>query len=157
QGIQESDSDALDADGAGETFLAVRDTGDGWRISLGYTAAEVARMRTGSPVPAPGGGLAPIGADTPEAAVEGFLRAAVGLALEGVVARLSPGELRALHDCWPVLVAGSDLPTAADVPADIELTDLSLRSTTDGDRGQVFIDSIGVDVVTEDFEGGATI
>src|SRR5690606_21118682 len=157
QGVQESDSDTLDPEEAGETFVVVRDTGDGWRISLGYTAAEVARMRSGAPVPAAGAGLAAIGADTPEEAVEGFLQAAAGIDIEGVVARLSPGELRALHDYWPVLVDSGDLPSAADVPADIELTDLSLRSSTDGDRGQVFIDSIGVDVVAEDFEGGATI
>lgn len=157
RGIQESDSDTMDPADADEAFLVVRDTGDGWRISLGYTAVEVARMRTGTPVPAAGAGLTPIGADTPEEAVEGFLQAAVDIDIEGVVARLSPGELRALHDYWPVLVGGTDLPGPDDVPAEIELTDLALRSSTDGDRGQVFIDSIGVDVVAEDFEGGATI
>ena len=157
RGVQQSDSEALDPAEADDTFLVVRDTGDGWRVSLGYTAMEAARVAQGAPVPAAGAGLAAIGADTPEEAVEGFLQAAVGVDIEGVVARLSPGELRAVHDYWPVLVSGADLPTADDVPADIALTDLSLRSSTDGDRGQVFIDSIGVDVVAEDFAGGATI
>jgi hypothetical protein len=157
RGIQESDSDTMDPGEAQDSFLVVRDTGDGWRISLGYTAVEAARVAQGAPVPAAGVGLPAIGADTPEEAVEGFLQAAAGIDIEGVVARLSPGELRAVHDYWPVLVGGTDLPTAADVPADIELVDLSLRSSTDGDRAQVFIDSIGVDVVTDDFEGGATI
>ncbi|HSP04774.1 MAG TPA: hypothetical protein VLR27_14780 [Acidimicrobiales bacterium] len=157
RGVQQSESDTLDPAEADDTFLVVRDTGDGWRVSLGYTAVEAARVAQGAPVPAAGAGLAAIGADTPEEAVEGFLQAAVGIDIEGVVARLSPGELRAVHDYWPVLVGGTDLPTADDVPADIALTDLSLRSSTDGDRGRVFIDSIGVDVVTEDFEGGATI
>ena len=157
RGVQESDSDTLDPAEAGDTFLVARDTGDGWRVSLGYTAMEAARVAQGAPVPAAGAGLTAIGADTPEEAVEGFLRAAAGIDIEGVIARLSPGELRALHDYWPVLVGGAELPTAADVPADIELVDLALRSSTDGDRGQVFIDSIGVDVTTEDFVGGATI
>jgi hypothetical protein len=157
RGVQQSESDTLDPAEADDTFLVVRDTGDGWRVSLGYTAVEVARVAQGAPVPAVGAGLAAIGADTPEEAVEGFLLAAVGIDIEGVVARLSPGELRAVHDYWPVLVGGADIPTADDVPADIALTDLALRSSTDGDTGRVFIDSIGVDVVTEDFEGGATI
>lgn len=157
RGIQESDSDTIDPGEADDTFLVARDTGDGWRVSLGYTAMEAARLAQGAPVPAIGAGLTPIGGDTPEEAVEGLLRAAVGIDIEGVVARLSPGELHAVHDYWPVLASGTDLPSRDDVPADIELTDLSLRSSTDGDRGQVFIDSIGVDVVTEDFEGGATI
>jgi hypothetical protein len=157
RGIQQSDSDTIDPAEAADTFLVVRDTGDGWHISLGYTGVEAARLAQGAPVPAAGAGLAAIGADTPEEAVEGLLRAAVGIDIEGVVARLSPGELGAVHDYWPVLVSDRDLPGPDDVDADIALTDLSLRSSTDGDRGQVFIDSIGVDVVTGDFEGGATI
>jgi hypothetical protein len=157
RGIQQSDSEALDPAEADDTFVVVRNTGDGWRVSLGYTAVEAARMRAGAQVPVAGAGLTAIGADSPEAAVEGFLRAVIGIDVEGAVARLSPGELRAVHDYWPALVGGADLPTAADVPAEMDLTDLELRSTTDGDRGQVFVDSIGIDVVTEDFEGGATI
>lgn len=157
EGIQESDSDALDPDQVGETFVVVRDTGDGWNVSLGYTAVEVARERAGAQVPVAGAGLTAIGAASPEAAVEGLLQAAVAIDIEGVVARLSPDELRAVHDYWPALVDDADLPTSDDVEAEIELADLELRSTTDGDRGQVFIDSIGVDVVTEDFSGGGTI
>ena len=157
RGIQESDSEALDPDATGDVFVVVRDTGDGWHVSLGYTAVEAARLDMGAPVPAGGAGLKAIGAASPEEAVEGFLEALVAVDIEGAVARLSPGELGAVHDYWRVLVADADLPTAADVPADIELTDLELRSTEDGDRGQVFIDSIGLDVVTEDFEGGGTI
>ena len=157
RGIQESDSEAIDPDQTGDTFIVARDTGDGWRISLGYTAVEAARLDSGAPVPAAGAGLTPIGADSPEEAVEGFLQAAVAIDVEGAVARLSPSELRAVHDYWPVLVDDADLPSADDVDAAIELTDLELRSTTDGNRGLVFVDSIGIDVVTDDFEGGGTI
>lgn len=157
RGIQDSDSDVMDPSEAGDTFLVARDTGDGWRVSLGYTAVEAARLEMGAGIPTSGAGLTPIGADSPEAAVEGFLRAAAGIDIEGMVARLSPSELRAVHDYWPVLTGDAQLPTRADVPADIELVDLRLRSSTDDDRGRVFVDSIGVDVVTEDFEGGATV
>lgn len=157
RGIQQSDSDALASEDAGGAFLVARDTGDGWSVSIGYTAVEVVRERMGAAVPAAGAGLTAIGADTPEAAVEGLLRAAAAIDVEGVVARLSPGEVRALHDYWPALVDQADLPTPDDVDADIELTDLELRSDTSGDRAQVFVDSIGIDVVTDDFEGGGTI
>ena len=157
RGIQQSDSDTLASEDTAGAFLVARDTGDGWSVSVGYTAVEVARERIGAAVPAAGGGLAAIGADTPEGAVEGLLRAAAAIDVEGVVARLSPGEVGALHDYWPVLVDQAGLPTPDDVDADIELTDLELRSDTSGDRAQVFVDSIGVDVVTDDFEGGGTI
>lgn len=157
RGIQESDSEALDPDGTGEAFVVVRNTGDGWHVSPGYTAVEAARLDMGAPVPAAGAGLRAKGAGSPEAAVEEFLKAAVAIDVEGALARLSPGELGAVHDYWPVLVADADVPTAEDVPADIQLTDLVLRATSDGDRRQVFVDSIGVDVVTEDFAGGGTI
>jgi len=137
-----------------DTFLVARETDDGWRVSLGYTAAEAARLSMSKPVPATG--MAPIGAESPEAAVEGFLRAATQVDLRGLVARLSPAELRALHHYWPVLVDESDLPTADDLDATIELTDLELEADVDGDRARVSIRSIGADWTTDDFDGGAT-
>lgn len=156
-GIQESDSEVLDPEQSGDTFLVARDTGDGWRISLGYTAVEATRMGMDAGIPVAGAGLEPVGAGSPEEAVEGFLRAAATLNVEAAVARLSPRELRAVHDYWPVLADDADLPTPEDLDAEIELTDLELRSETGGDRARVFVDSIGVDVVGEDFVGGGTI
>jgi hypothetical protein len=156
RGIRQSDSEVLDPDGAGEAFVVVRNTGDGWHVSPGYTAVEAARLDMGAPVPSAGAGLTASGADSPEGAVEEFLEAAVAIDVEGALARLSPGELGAVHDYWPVLAASGDVPTAEDVPADITLRDLVLRPTTDGDRGEVFVERIGIDVVTEDFTGGGT-
>jgi len=159
RGHQDSDSDTMTPDEADDTFLVVRKGGDGWRISIGYTAVEAARAQSGAPVPSPGSGLAAVGADSPEAAVEGFLRAAAELDAPGMVARLSPDELGALHDYWRVLVPEDDLAALRDeLGADIELTDLELRSDVDGDRAQVFIDAIGVDVTADDGStGGGTI
>lgn len=157
RGIQESDSDTMDPAEADDTFIVVRDTGDGWRISLGYTAAEAARVQSGKPLPAEGAGLAPVGADSPEAAVDGFLRAVADLDVRGAVARLSPAEFAALQDYWPILVDDADLAPLQDLPVDIELTELEMHSETDGDHGQVFIDAFGVDVVAEEFTGGATV
>jgi len=149
--LQQEDEDSVASE---DTFLVARETSDGWRVSLGYTAAEAARISMGAPVPATG--MATLGADSPEAAVEGFLQAAADVDVRGLVARLSPNELRALHHYWPVLVEEADLPTAEDVDAEIELRDLELEADRDGDRAQVLVRSIGVDVVSDDFVGGAT-
>lgn len=157
RGHQDSDSDTLTPDEADDTFLVVRDSGDGWRISIGYTAVEAARAQSGAPVPSPGSGLVPVGADSPEAAVDGFLRAAAALDVPGVVARLSPDELGALQDYWHVLVQPDDLAVVDELDVDIELTDLELRADEDGDRAQVFVDAFGVDVTADGTTGGATV
>lgn len=155
EGYRDSDSEAI-TEGADDTFLAVRETGDGWRVSIGYTAAEAARISMGKPVPAVG--LSPVGADSPEAAVDGFLQAAAALDIRGVVARMSPHEMGALQHYWPVLVEPGSLPDAGELGVEITLSDLEYRSSTSGDRAQVFIDSFGIDVVDEDgTAGGATI
>jgi len=151
--LDEREEDEVSADD--DVFLVARETADGWRVSLGYTAVEAIRMDLGRPVPATG--MAPVGADSPEAAVEGLLRAAAAVDVRGIVARLSPHELGALQHYWPVLVDDADLPTADDVGATIELTDLELEADTDGDRAVVAIRAIGADVTTDDFEGGATL
>lgn len=155
EGYRDSDSEAI-SEGDDDTFLAVRDTGDGWRVSIGYTAAEAARISMGKPVPAVG--LTPVGADSPEAAVDGFLHAAAALDIRDLVARLSPHEMGALQHYWPVLVEPGSIPDADELGVQITLSDLEYRSRTDGNRAQVFIDSFGIDVVADDgTEGGATI
>jgi hypothetical protein len=155
EGYRDSDSEPI-TEGDDDTFLAVRETGDGWRVSIGYTAAEAARISMGKPVPAVG--LTPVGADSPEAAVDGFLHAAAALDIRAVVARLSPHEVGALQHYWPVLVEPGSIPDADELGVQITLSDLEYRSRTDGNRAQVFIDSFGIDIVDEDgTEGGATI
>lgn len=158
RGHQDSDSDTMTPEQADDTFLVAHEGSDGWRVSIGYTAVEAARAQMGTPAPAAGAGLTAIGADSPEAAVEGFLQAATALDVEGMVARLSPNELRALHDYWPVLVPQGSLDGFTDqLDAELELVDLQLRSDADGDRAQVFIDSIGLDVTADGETGGGTI
>jgi hypothetical protein len=151
-GVQESESDEITDD---DTFLVARDTGEGWRVSLGYTAAEAARLSAGKPVPATG--MAAVGADSPEAAVEGFLRAAADVDVRGMVARLSPNELRALHHYWPVLVDEGTLPSADDLGVTIDLVELDLDADTSGSTARVFVRAIGVDITDEDFVGGVTL
>ncbi|WP_436794453.1 hypothetical protein [Actinospongicola halichondriae] len=123
-----------------DVFLVARDGGDGWRVSIGYTVAEVARLEAGQPLPtAP---IEPVGADSPEAAVQGMVDALADLDLRDAVARLSPNEFAALQDYADLFLAEAQAEADA-MSEDFELTidDLELRSDTSGDTATVFVDS----------------
>lgn len=143
--LEFDESDAIADDG---TFLVARDTGDGWRVSIGYTIAEHARLDAGLPLPTDG--IEPVGADSPEAAVEGMLRSLAGFDLEGVLARLSPGEFGALQDYAPLFIAPAvDELRAAGEEFAIEIDDLELRSEGSGDRSTVYVDGFAVTVASD--------
>lgn len=144
-GFEESDTTTLD--GALDEFLAVRRGTDGWRVSIGYTAAEAARIESDLPLPDPSQALSPIGAETPEDAVEGVVRALAGLDLAGVVARLSPGEMGALQEYWPLLADGTTAVDGAGV--DIDVRDIDLRADTEGDRARVYVDGFDVELTAD--------
>lgn len=157
----EADIDELDTDesndieqGSDEFLVAVK-TSDGWRVSLGYTIAEQARDDAGVDFDDLGEGIEPVGADSPEEAIEGFLTAVTDFDLEEVIARLSPNEFAALQ-----AYAGLYLDEAEDGFAegaevvDITIDELDLDSEEDGDRATVFVR--GFDVTIELAEGVAT-
>lgn len=141
-GVEESETSPITDD---DTFLVARNGSDGWRVSIAYTAAEAARSELGLPLPA--SGISPIGADSPEAAVEGMLRATADLDLQGIIARLSPGELGALQEYAGLFIdeAAAELQSAS---ADFEMSidELSLRSDEAGDRASVFIEAFAVTI-----------
>lgn len=129
--------------GADDVFLVARDGGDGWRVSIGYTVAEAARIDAGQPIPTDV--IDPIGADSPEDAVRGMADAAADLDLRGMIARLSPNEFRALQE-YATLALGpieSEVDGARD-DVDIEIEELRLRSEGSGDRATVFVDGFAV-------------
>lgn len=141
-GFQESNtSDIFDDD----VFLVARAGDDGWRVSIGYTLAEVARLESGQPLPTVG--IEPVGADSPEAAVEGMVDALVDLDLRDVVARLSPAEFAALQDYADLFLAeaqsGADEATDG---FDVTVDELTLRADTSGDTATVFVDAVAVTV-----------
>ncbi len=143
-----SGSDSSTIDAGSEDFLAVRRGPDGWRVSIAYTVAEAARLDAGAPVPDPAAALTPIGADSPEAAVDGVVRAMAALDLPGVVARFSPDELRALQEYWP-LVGADALPDASELGMQVDVRSLDLRSETDGDRARVYVDGFDVGMTVD--------
>lgn len=146
EGKTDSDTTDLAAD---DTFLAVRESDDGWRVSIGYTAAEAARLDAGLPLPA--GGITPTGADSPEAAVEGMVGAITGLDLEGMIARLSPAEFGALQEYAELFLADAqaELDTVRQ-DFTMSVDDLELRSETDGDRGTVFVDGFALTMTVDE-------
>lgn len=151
-GFQESDTTTFDA--TLDEFLAVRRGAEGWRVSIAYTAAEAARIESDLPAPDLTRALSPIGAETPEAAVEGVVRAMADLDLAGVVARLSPAEMGALQEYWSLLA--DDAEAVATAGFELDVRDLSLRSETDGDRARVYVDGFDVEVTADGMRLGLT-
>lgn len=148
-------SDSGPVDEGDDTFLVAHDGPDGWRVSIGYTAVESARLDLGAPVPA--GGLAPIGADDPAAAVEDLLRAGFALDLDGVIARLSPAELGAVQDYWPVLGPGPGEAPELPEGVEVRLVSLDTEVEADGDRARVRLRGVDVEVDTPDGDLGILV
>lgn len=88
----------------GEDFYLVAVDDDGWYLSFWYTVMDAIFTETGYGTPAFGNGLAPIGADSAEAAVEGAFRELLSLDLEGLIGMLPPTEMRALYDYMPLVM-----------------------------------------------------
>lgn len=90
-------SERTQLDTSSREFLVARETPDGWRVSLGYTAAELARDAVGGAAPAAGSGIAAQGADSPEAAVENMVRSAASFDFDALIAGFS-SEMRPLRE-----------------------------------------------------------
>ncbi len=144
-GFRESETSDIYEDGNDEIFLVAREGVDGWRVSIGYTIAELARLDAGQPLLA--AGIEPVGADSPEAAVEGMVAALVELDLRDAIARLSPNEFAALHDYADLFLAEAEAEVS-EIRDDFDVTvdDLTLRSDVSGDTASVFMDSVAITI-----------
>jgi hypothetical protein len=88
----------------GDDFYLVAVEDDGWYLSYWYTMMDAIFSETGYGTPAFGNGLAPVGAESPEAAVEGAFRELLSLDLEGLIGMLPPTEMRAMYDYMPLVI-----------------------------------------------------
>lgn len=100
-----------------------------WYVSAMYTLGETVRAESGAPMP---DGITPIGANSPEAAVDGMLDAVARFDLEGVIARLNPDEAQALQRYAPLFLdeAQADLDQAvaeSGIALDIEVEQQVVR------------------------------
>ena len=138
-----SESETSDITEGEDTFLVARNGPDGWRVSIGYTIAEAARLDAGVPLT---DGIAPEGADGPSEAVDQMLHAMADLDLRRVIALLAPGELGALQDYAGLFIDQAETDIAeATADADVRIDDLQLRE--DGDT--VFVDAFALTVTVE--------
>jgi hypothetical protein len=77
--------------------------GGGWHVSLFYSIAEAIRGdRTAAPVL--GNGPKPVGATTPDGALNELVTAAMNLDLDKVIGMLPPDEMRAVYDYAPLFL-----------------------------------------------------
>ncbi len=126
---------------AGEDFylVAVEEDG-GWYLSFWYTVMDAIFSETGYGTPAFGSGLEPVGADSPEAAVEAALSQVLALDLEGLVGLLPPTEMRALYDYMPLVMGDYNETVGAFgsfVTIDLKSLGTSVSSAENGKRVKI--------------------
>jgi hypothetical protein len=116
-----------------EVFLVAMETDGRWHVSLGFSAAEYARRSDGQPRPALADGVQPVGADSPEAAVQELADAASDVAL------LPPDSMRALQVYAPLFLADAQRDVDQSVAEeglqlDIEIGDVETTNVDGGTR-----------------------
>jgi len=148
----------------GSTFpIAVVKRSGHWYVSLWYSVAENARIAAGEPMPSVADRPVPIGADSPEAAVERLIREGLRLDPRTVIGMLDPEEMAALYDYSPLFLpqaeaaANDVLQTAADNGLEWSLDSISLSSTPDGDLASVRLDGFDARLTGPDANGHAVL
>jgi hypothetical protein len=153
----EFEDELVDAQGEAETFdldgidvdLVTIQEADGWHVSLWYTVAEAARTSGDERPPVPDFGnseIQPIGADSPDAAVEQLLMEALDLDLAGVIGMLPPDEMRVLYDYVPLFLdeAEEAAQEARDDGFDAEVRELGVRADGSGSTRRVVVESFDI-------------
>lgn len=144
--LPESDSMA-----GGDFYLMAVEEDGGWYLSLWYTAMDAIFSETGYGTPAFGAGLAPVGADSAEAAVEAAIREVLSLDLEGLIGLLPPTEMRALYDYIPLVMSDyNETVGAVSSFVTIELNSLG-TSVSDADGGAKRVKIEGFDISFSSF------
>ena len=147
--------DLADAD----LHLVAIEEGGGWHVSLAYSIAESIRSsiedENGHPPPVPdfGHGPTPIGADSPEGAVQGLVDAALDADAGKAIAMTDPEEMRALYDYAPLFLP--DLARSAQGARDeddfaVEVDRLDTSVDGDGSVRRVRITGFDVTLGSQD-------
>jgi hypothetical protein len=127
------------------TFTTVKQ-GSQWYLSLFYSIATNA---LGDDVEIPETGVTPVGADTPEGAVDNLIVAATKLDLNRIVAGLNPNEAAALQRFAPLFL-GDAQDEMDDANVSINVTGAQYKVTGSGDERQVALTAIHVKAVSGD-------
>ncbi len=142
---------------ASDDPLVLKERDGRWYLSLLYTAAENARIsESAGPAPAPGDGLVPIGAETPQEAVAAMIQSLVDLDLAGVIARLDPHEAEVAQrygDLYAGVLADAERDarqSLGDADATIAVSDVAYSTIEAFGHTAVSIDAATVDVRSAD-------
>jgi hypothetical protein len=145
-----SDTTRLGEDGPLE--IVVIDDG-GWHVSLHHSIAELARNEADLPAPDLAQAIVPDGADSPEAAVEELVRAAIDLDVRRVIALTPPGEMSALHQYAPLFLPDLDEAIAelrAESSYEVSLDRSTWPPERDGDEAVVTVAGFAASGVIDD-------
>ena len=154
----DADLSELDTDASAEQqdllefrLTAVEEDGR-WYLSLFHSIAETIRAEADEEVDIPSEGIAPIGGDSPEDAVDAFLAGVEQLDVETMLATLNPNEFQALQRYAPTFLddAQAELEEAvADSEVTVTIADPEYTVSGSGDTRSLSIDYFRVDVVAE--------
>jgi hypothetical protein len=136
----ETTESAFGGDDNPEQKFAVVQRDGRWYVSMFFSIAEAAR--DGRDVPTAEEAIKPIGADSPEGAVENMFDAIEETDLETMIAVLNPDEAEALQRYAPIFLQdGQDMVDEAisDGGVKIRITDTEFKAETDGDRARVSV------------------
>ena len=128
-------------------FTAVEDDGR-WYLSFGFTIAEVARRGSIEAPDIPEAGVAAVGGDTPEDALDELLGAVGALDLARLVGALNPGEAAALQRYAPLFL--DDAQAAFDeVPLEWQITEAEYTVEGGGGRRHATVDLLVIEGVAD--------
>lgn len=135
----------------GEFELVTVRHGDGWYVSIGYTAAEAIRRSEGEPVP-PFGTVAPVGGDSPEDAVRRLVEAGRTLDPRLAIGMLPPDEMAALYDYAPLFLERTEAAAARarERGEQLQVDQLEMHSEGSGDTRRVVLDALDVRIEISD-------
>ena len=162
--LSELDTDASDeSDEEVEFRLAAVEEDGRWYLSLFHSLAETVRAEASEPVDIPRQGIAPVGGDSPEDAVDAFLAGVEELDLETLIAALNPDEFQALQRYAPIFLddAQAELDREiTDQDVTVTIADPEYTVAGSGDTRSLSIDYFQVEVtgegetITVEFEDG---
>jgi hypothetical protein len=133
--------------------LTAVEEGGRWYLSLFHSIAESMRLQQDDPPDVPEEGLAPVGGDGPEDAVDTFLGALRDLDVAAMIAALNPDEFQALQRYAPIFLqsAQDSLDQSIDESGlTIDIADPEYTVSGSGDTRSLTIDYLRVEMSAEE-------
>jgi len=118
--------------------------GGTWYVSLGYTAAEAARVAAKLAPPDPAAAVPAAGDSSPTAAVSDFVHALAAVDVRRMIELTPPDEMGALHDYAPLFLPKVDAALKQAPPYSVTITALDLTSSDHPGGQLVKISRLGV-------------